>query len=304
MVEENMRTATLHNIEQARQKHAPATRPGPQKRESGERLESTRSVMGISYAADDMMKNPPKDVVELCVRFAPEADKIRQLGRLGFTAAVEQGRILLSVKRKIAFGYFRLWLAYEFRDWSERHAQQLMNLARLVKSESDSDLERLQKQIDLSAAYMLAAPSMPPEVLEAIIQLAEQGQRIDKRKVREIKAALVPPVTKESGAPAAHTTGRRRRTASQKPPPQDASPPPQDAAPPSPQHEQREAREAEEAWTDRLARWESEARALFPENGSTLSPEGRATVAGKLGDIITWLQTVQALLLQSPEAQS
>jgi hypothetical protein len=164
----------------------------PKKGQSGEALESLESIRAIGYVADDMLQNPPDDVVKLLARFAPQANKIRLLGRLTFAAACEQGRTLLSVRKEIGHGQFRIWLAFAFHDWSERHAEKLLSLARLVKSESGSDLERLQKRIDLSAFYMLAAPSMPPEVLETIIKLAEQGQHISKRTVRDINASLTP----------------------------------------------------------------------------------------------------------------
>ena len=163
------------------------------KGQSGETLESPTSVAGIGYAAEDYLEDPPDDVVKLLARFAPQADRIRRAGKLGFAAAVIQGEALLEVRAEAGHGQFRIWLAFAFRGWSERQAQQLMNLARWSKSEKFADLERLQNQINVSAFYLLAAPSMPPEVLDLIVDLAEHGRCINARAVREIAAALKPP---------------------------------------------------------------------------------------------------------------
>jgi hypothetical protein len=91
------------------------------------------------------------------------------------------GRELLDVKNKIDRGQWLPWLAVEF-NWSERHAQRLMNLARF-DPDTVSYLEGVQDHIAPTAYYTLALPSTPPEVLKQVIALAGQGQYVTKHDV-------------------------------------------------------------------------------------------------------------------------
>jgi hypothetical protein len=59
-------------------------------------------------------------------KFAPQAERIRALGRLTYSAAVEIGRTLLEVKNRMEHDMWGPWLRAEF-SWSERKAQQPMS---------------------------------------------------------------------------------------------------------------------------------------------------------------------------------
>jgi hypothetical protein len=75
------------------------------------------------------------------VQFAPQADKIRRLYRLNqavdYATRCEMGRALIAVRDKMDRGTFGRWCRAEFKaltGWSQRRAQEFMNLARFAKS--------------------------------------------------------------------------------------------------------------------------------------------------------------------------
>jgi hypothetical protein len=93
----------------------------------------------------------------------------------------EIGQKLLQVKAKLGHGRFGTWLTVEF-DWTERTAQQFMNVARQFKAENFADL-----QLAPSALYLLAAPSTPPKVRQEAIARAESGETITYKTAKAIK---------------------------------------------------------------------------------------------------------------------
>jgi hypothetical protein len=93
----------------------------------------------------------------------------------------EIGQKLLQIKGKLGHGRFGTWLAVEF-DWTERTAQQFMNVARQFKAENFSDL-----QLAPSALYLLAAPSTSPKARQEAIARAELGETITYKTAKSIK---------------------------------------------------------------------------------------------------------------------
>jgi hypothetical protein len=145
--------------------------PAPQDGKPDEPTPPTSELQSASGVLDPEVK----------ARFAPHANRIRKRAGRRFTHDVAIGRELLDVKNKIDRGQWLPWLAVEF-NWSERHAQRLMNLARF-DPDTVSDLERVQDHIAPTAYYTLALPSTPPEVLKQVIDLAGRGQYVTKDDV-------------------------------------------------------------------------------------------------------------------------
>jgi hypothetical protein len=97
---------------------------------------------------------------------------------------IDIGNDLRSVKEALPHGRFGAWLESEL-GWSERLAQNFMNVASRFgeKAEIIADL-----RIAPTAAYLLAAPSVPDEAREAAINRAEAGEQITAAVARGILA--------------------------------------------------------------------------------------------------------------------
>jgi hypothetical protein len=110
------------------------------------------------------------------------ADRIRERVKKTVEYIMEVGDELLAVKEALEHGQFGPWLKAKFR-WSERTAQSFMSVAERFKSAKIADLP-----IQASAAYFLAAPSVPDEARQVAVEKAEAGQEITVATAREIVA--------------------------------------------------------------------------------------------------------------------
>jgi hypothetical protein len=111
---------------------------------------------------------------------AEHASAIRALGKQTVENVIEIGDHLTKAKKIAGHGNWLPWLEREF-GWDERTAQRFMSVQELAsKSDNLSDLN-----LPLSALYMLAAPSIPPEARDEIIARAEAGEQVT---VAEVKA--------------------------------------------------------------------------------------------------------------------
>ena len=110
------------------------------------------------------------------------ADRIRERIKKTVEDIIEVGNDLLTVKEVLPHGHFLPWLKGEF-GWSERSAQNFMSVAEKFKSAKIADLP-----IQPSAAYLLAAPSVPDEAREKAVEKAEAGEEITFAAAREIVA--------------------------------------------------------------------------------------------------------------------
>jgi hypothetical protein len=130
-------------------------------------------VVGFNY---DLLETKVADKVRNA------ADRIRERVRKTVEDIVEIGNDLLAVKDALPHGQFLPWLKGEF-GWSERSAQNFMNVAEQFKSAKIADLP-----IQPSAAYFLAAPSVPDEARQKAVEKAEAGEEITFAAAREIVA--------------------------------------------------------------------------------------------------------------------
>lgn len=130
-------------------------------------------VIGFNY---DLLETKLADKVRTA------ADRIRDRIKKTVEDIIEVGSDLLAVKEALPHGQFLPWLKAEF-GWSERSAQNFMNVAEQFKSAKIADLP-----IQPSAAYFLAAPSVPDEARQKAVEKAEAGEEITFAAAREIVA--------------------------------------------------------------------------------------------------------------------
>ncbi len=130
-------------------------------------------VIGFNY---DLLETKLADKVRSA------ADRIRERIKKTVEDIIEVGNALLAVKEALPHGQFLPWLKAEF-GWSERSAQNFMSVAEQFKSAKIADLP-----IQPSAAYLLAAPSVPDEAREKAVEKAEAGEEITFAAAREIVA--------------------------------------------------------------------------------------------------------------------
>lgn len=110
-----------------------------------------------------------------------QTGEIRGLMRRTAQDIFEIGQKLIQIKEKLGHGRFGTWLSVEF-GWTERTAQQFMNVARQFKSENFSDL-----QLAPSALYVLAAPSTSAKARQEAIERAASGEMITHKTAKVIK---------------------------------------------------------------------------------------------------------------------
>lgn len=130
-------------------------------------------VVGFNY---DLLETKLADKVRTA------ADRIRERVKKTVEDIIEVGDDLLAVKEALPHGQFLPWLKAEF-GWSERSAQNFMSVAEQFKSAKIAALP-----IQPSAAYLLAAPSVPDEAREKAVEKAEAGEEITFAAAKEIVA--------------------------------------------------------------------------------------------------------------------
>ncbi len=109
-------------------------------------------------------------------------EKIRKILHKTIEDIIEVGTELLAVKEALPHGQFGKWLAAEF-GWRERSAENFMSVALRFGGKSAKIAEL---KIQPSAAYLLAAPSVPDEARVAAIERAECGEDITSTVAKEI----------------------------------------------------------------------------------------------------------------------
>ena len=106
-------------------------------------------------------------------------DRIRSRMAKTVQNIFEIGRDLVDVKNKLDHGVFQHWVQSEL-GISSRTAQNFMNAADRLGSKSE-----IISHLPLTVVYALAAPSMPDDVRDALLKLAENGDLITETMVKE-----------------------------------------------------------------------------------------------------------------------
>jgi phage N-6-adenine-methyltransferase len=120
--------------------------------------------------------------------------EIREHMRRTAQEVVEIGIKLIEIKERLGHGHFLKWLEAEFQ-WTDRTAQNFMNVARRFKSETFSDLTFAP-----SVLYLLAAPSTPETAREEALDRAQAGEAITHSAARAIVESHKPPEPSTPGA--------------------------------------------------------------------------------------------------------
>ena len=142
-----------------------------------------------------MAKQPKDELVPVVVGFnydvletkvaeqvRSSANHIRERVKKTVEDIIEVGNDLLVVKEALQHGQFGPWLKAEF-GWSERTAQNFMSVTERFKSAKIAELP-----IQPSAAYFLAAHSVPDEARQVAVEKAEAGEEITFAAAKEIVA--------------------------------------------------------------------------------------------------------------------
>ena len=112
------------------------------------------------------------------------ADRIRDRVKKTVGTIITVGNELLTVKKILGHGHFCQWLGAEF-GWSLRTAHNFMSVAERFQSATFANLP-----IQPSAAYLLAASSVPDEARMVAVAKAESGEMITFAIAKAIVAAV------------------------------------------------------------------------------------------------------------------
>ena len=112
------------------------------------------------------------------------AREIRQNINTTIQAIWKTGQKLVEVRLQLEESMFSAWLQSEF-EWSRRTAYHYINVYEAFP-QLDTQ-QSVQLDIDLSALYLLAAPSTSAELRSHFFAIAHSGQRV---RHREVKAFL------------------------------------------------------------------------------------------------------------------
>lgn len=112
------------------------------------------------------------------------AVQIHNLARKSATGIMEIGRYLAEVKTRLPHGKFLEWIEQEFA-WKRQTAENFMAVYERVKIPNFGNL-----QIDVSALYLIAAPSTPEPVRQEAIRRAESGESVTHAGTRALIEAF------------------------------------------------------------------------------------------------------------------
>lgn len=110
------------------------------------------------------------------------AEKIHRLARMTAAGIVQIGQYLTEVKERLERGEFLKWIGREF-NWKQAQAYRFMQVYENVKITNLINLE-----IDVSALYLIAAPSTPEPVREEALKIAISGEHVTHGTVKKVIA--------------------------------------------------------------------------------------------------------------------
>jgi len=134
-------------------------------------MSDTLIAQGFDYSA------LPADVASAA---RATADRIKDRHQRQIAAIIETGRDLLAIKERLGHGWFLAWLQAEFA-WAERTARNYM-----LAAQQFPDKSAIIADLPLNEVYLLAAPSTPPSVRDAVVSRLEAGERVKPVEVRAL----------------------------------------------------------------------------------------------------------------------
>ncbi len=121
-------------------------------------------------------KQPTSSATETIL--AQHADAIRARGKRVIGDIIEIGRRLTEAKKIAGHGKWSPWLDREF-GWTDDTALNFMRCHEMAKNRNFRDLS-----LPISGLYLLAAPSTPDKARAAVIERAQNGERLSVKDVR------------------------------------------------------------------------------------------------------------------------
>lgn len=144
----------------------------------GEQAPTTQQIRAIQF---DYAKLDAKTAT----RARAAATRIREAVKKTLEQIIEVGSGLSNIKNILPHGAFGPWLKAEF-GWSQRMAENFINVSETFgpKVEIISDLK-----FQPTAAYLLAAPSVPDEARAIAVERAQAGEVITTKAAKTIVRA-------------------------------------------------------------------------------------------------------------------
>jgi hypothetical protein len=107
-------------------------------------------------------------------------ERIHNLARMTASAIVQIGQYLSEVKERLKHGQFLEWIEKEFA-WHRDTANNFMQVYECFKCRDFRQME-----IDVSALYLIAKPSMPEPVRAEMMRRAENGEVVTHQGARAL----------------------------------------------------------------------------------------------------------------------
>ena len=107
-------------------------------------------------------------------------ERIHNLARMTAAGIVQIGQYLSEVKARLKHGQFLEWIEREFA-WGDDSARNFVRVFEMFKNRNFRDLE-----IDVSALYLIAAPSTPEPVRAEALRRAENGEPVNHAGARTL----------------------------------------------------------------------------------------------------------------------
>jgi N6-adenosine-specific RNA methylase IME4 len=150
---------------------------------SGKERPAFSEIATVTQAALDLAidVSPPVDPF-----LAERAERIRILGKRVIGDVIEIGRLLAECKSRFGHGdnpQFLAWAREQF-GWSDRTTYKFLSVNDLVSKPDFAQCANLE--IDVSALYLLAAPSTPEPARAEVLDRAEAGESLAHAEVRAI----------------------------------------------------------------------------------------------------------------------
>lgn len=134
---------------------------------------------------------------EVRSRLAPRAERIRNLVNTARGCVIEAGLELVAASEEVPPGQWGAWLREEF-GWTTRTAEKYRHVAIAFRGESGSPPYAVN--IDSSALYLLAAPTVPDEVRKQAVEQGEAGERVTREEAERLIAERVAKTVAEQQA--------------------------------------------------------------------------------------------------------
>jgi hypothetical protein len=121
---------------------------------------------------------------DICEKAQIASERIKVRMKRTGEDIIEIGKDLIEIKALLPHGQFLPWIESEF-EMDQKTAFNFMSVA-----EKFGDKLGIIPNFKPTILYLLAAPSTPDEVINQVIEKAENGEKITVKEIKELKAEL------------------------------------------------------------------------------------------------------------------